>query len=199
MPVFPGTPEAGVRLLAGIADQGFVERELRLTTHTGTHVDAPAHLLEKGSTLDTMDLTRFVGRGCVVDVRGAPGGEVRVEALAGRRDDIVRSDFVLLRTGRAEFWDAGTYFETGPALSTGAVDWLRELDVSGVGLDAASPDPVDSTQFPAHRALLESGMVVIENLTNLEALPPTSFLFLCLPLPIRDGDGSPVRAVAVID
>lgn len=72
------------------------------------------------------------------------------------------------------------------------------MDLKGVGMDTISADPADAADLPVHNILLGAGMVLVKNLTNLEAVPAPSFLFAGFPLKIRDADGSPVRAVAII-
>ncbi len=84
-------------------------------------------------------------------------------------------------------------------LSPEAAQWLVDADIKGVGIDMISVDEVDSTDFAIHNILLGADLVIIENLTNLEALPDSEFSFYCFPLRIEHADGSPVRAVAAVE
>lgn len=80
-----------------------------------------------------------------------------------------------------------------------AAAWLAGRGLKGVGFDAISVDPVGSTDFPNHYIFFRAGMVCVENLTGLEPLVGMRFRFVCLPLSIEEADGSPVRAVAILD
>ena len=83
-------------------------------------------------------------------------------------------------------------------MSEHAADWICGFSLKGLGVDAISVDPPEIPVLPVHRRLLEQQMVLVENLTRLQDLPQSGFTFFALPLPIQDGDGSPVRAVAMI-
>jgi arylformamidase len=196
MPVYPGTPRPGVMPANTITDHGFAESLLTLSSHTGTHMDAPAHLLAGGRTLDAYPPDRFVGPGCVIDLAD-PGMTMELLQYQEQRSRGCR--FALLHTGWSRFWGAPAYFRGFPTLTRDAATWLASLGLSAVGVDAISVDPVESTELPIHRALLEAGVLLIENLTNLELLPPRGFTVCSLPLPLRDADGAPCRVIALLE
>lgn len=199
MPVFPGTPPVEILESARLESDGFNELRMVLTTHTGTHLDTPFHLLAKGPGLNELPLSRFVGPAVVIDLRAVPaGGVAGPEYFRGREDRILFADFVLLLTGWSRFWGQPAYFSGNPLLSEEAAHYLSSFPLKGIGMDAASFDPVDSADLPVHHILLGKGILLIENLVNLEQLPETGTTFSCLPLPVEGGDGSPVRAVAMI-
>ncbi|HPS78619.1 MAG TPA: cyclase family protein, partial [Thermoanaerobaculaceae bacterium] len=121
MPVYPGTPRPSITPANTIADHGFAERLLTLSSHTGTHMDAPAHLLPEGRTLDTFPAGRFVGPGCVLDL------DPRATANAHLRDHEERlraCSFALLRTGWSRYWGTPEYLLGFPTLTTKAAAWL---------------------------------------------------------------------------
>jgi len=91
------------------------------------------------------------------------------------------------------------YFSGYPVLSENAVRWLQRFSLKGVGSDTISADKAETTAFPIHKNLLSRNCIIVENLTNLDALPEDGFVFSCLPLKTVNADGSPVRAVAMID
>jgi kynurenine formamidase len=201
MPLYPGTPRPRIEPSRSLAADGYVEHRLTLTTHVGTHVDAPAHLVDGGRPLSELPADRFVGRAVVLDPGRLDGGRVtvaRLEAAAasGRLDGV---DFLLLRTGWSERWGEPTYFADFPCLAPAAARWLVDRGVRGFGVDCISVDPMDDADLAVHHALLGAGAVIVENLANLAALPDAPFLFCALPLPVQGVDGSPVRAVAVLD
>lgn len=199
MPVYPGTAAPEIVTECTVADDGFVERKITFFSHTGTHVDAPAHLIENGRTLDGYPVGRFCGSAVVVDVAGAVGRTIEAADLDVRLKGIEGIDFVLLRTGWSRYWRSDRYFSGYPVLGIDAATRLAGLGLKGVGFDTISPDAIESTDLPVHRALLGADLIIIENLTGLELLPAGEFHFSCLPLAIVDADGSPVRAIALID
>ncbi len=199
MPVYPGTEPPTFTATATIERDGFREKRLVLQSHVGTHVDAPAHLLHDGATLDRMPLTSFAGRALVIDCTDLERGEIDEARLQPYRSELPDHDFVLLHTGWSRHWGRPRYLEGFPVLNEAAARLLTGSGLRGIGVDALSVDPLDADDLPIHRLLLTAGLVIIENLTNLAALPQRSCLFHCFPLAIKDGDGSPVRAVALFD
>jgi kynurenine formamidase len=198
MPCYPGTEPPVFVTSCTLPHQGFEEKTITLYSHTGTHVDAPSHLLEGGATLGGYDVGSFVGTGVVLDLAHPGKSVVGREQLEPRAAEIEGRDFVLLHTGASKAWGQPGYFERYPVLSEGAASWLAGFRPKGVGVDAISVDPVATETFPVHRQFLERGILVIENLTRLEALLGRAFLLLCLPLKIEGADGAPVRAVALV-
>ncbi|HPC83599.1 MAG TPA: cyclase family protein [Thermoanaerobaculaceae bacterium] len=196
-PVYPGTPPVRREALATLAEHGFAETLLTLTTHTGTHIDAPAHLLPGALTLDLVPPERFVGRACVLDLPAAPR-EVQLGALEAHARRLAGCTMVLLRTGWDRHWGQPAYLEGFPVLSLDAARWLATLGLAAVGVDAVSFDRLDAGELPVHRLLLGAGVLLVENLTRLDRLPVTGLTFCCLPLPVADADGAPCRAVAML-
>lgn len=197
MPVYPGTEGPRITAANTIERDGFAEKLLGFYSHTGTHIDAPGHMLPGGTTLDRFEAGKFVGRARVLDLRGL-GPVIPASLVEGAAASIAGCDFVLLRTDWSARWGGGGYFEGFPVLSGEAARLLAGLGLKGLGVDAISVDPVGSQDFPVHRILLGADMIIVENLRGLGSLPPGEFIFSCLPLSIEDADGSPVRAVAMI-
>ena len=198
MTVFPGTEPPVFETGSSIETDGFEEKKITLFSHTGTHMDAPAHIIPGALTLDQFEVDRFGGRACVVDVSGIETAKVEVGVLEARAEPIQASDFVILHSGWSRLWESEDYFRGFPVLSPEAAEWLVEAGIKGLGIDMISVDEVDSTDFTVHNILLGANLVIIENLTNLELLPDSVFSFYCFPLRIDQADGSPVRAVAAI-
>ena len=197
-PVYPGTSAPIFQTETSIRDHGFAETRLGITSHTGTHLDVPAHIFPHGRNLDQFELGAFAGPGCVVDVTHRAGGEITVEDVEAHLDLIAGAGFILLRTDWDRYWRRPEYFHDYPVLSEKAAARLAALRIKGVGVDAISVDVGGSTTLPNHVALLGSEVIVVENLTRLADLPERGFTFLCLPLKLAAGDGSPVRAAAII-
>lgn len=197
MPLFPGTPEVKIKQLHQLPNDGFREKQITLTTHSGTHLDAPAHILPDGYSLDRLPLSKFYGQACLLDVRRFDGKTIPEEFLR-RHPEIKTCEFVLFYTGYQHHWGTAKYFDAYPVLSPRAADLLGKWGLKGVGFDAISPDPMDSVDYEIHHKLLLQGLIIIENLTNLNQLPRQSFILSVFPLNVIDADGMPVRAVALI-
>lgn len=137
-PVYPGDRPVGVRLVASLESEGYRARRLDLGTHSGTHVDAPAHLLPDGTTLDRLPLDLWVGPAVLAD---------RVELRAA----VPLPARVLVRGVGDE------------GLTPAEAEALVEAGVRLVGVDGPSVDPVGATELPTHRILLGAGLAVVEN------------------------------------
>lgn len=200
MPVFPGTEPPSLEPANTIERNGFAEKIWRMYSHTGTHVDAPAHLFKGGRTLDAYPLGHFMGKAFVPDLGFPEGGRYETGAFQGLEPLIKASDYVLIPTGWHRYWGTSRYFEGYPSLSKEAAAWLAGFGLKGIGFDAISADPVEDGELANHRIFLEREMVIVENLTSMERLKGKGlFDFFCMPLKTKEADGSPVRAGAVLE
>jgi kynurenine formamidase len=199
MPVFPGTAAPRLDEAYTIERDGFAEKMLHLVSHTGTHIDAPGHILPGATRLDGFPAQRFLGPAVAMDVSAVRGRSIEIEDIAGYETRLLEADFALLHTGWAEYWGCREYFGAYPVLSAAAAQWLAGLGLKGFGVDTISVDVIDSSALPVHRALFARNMVIIENLADLKPLLGKEFVFSCLPLKIVDADGSPIRAIAIVD
>ena len=182
---------------------------LTISEHSGTHMDAPLHFVPEGTAhygADGIPLERLVGRAATIDATAlGPDepllGPERIRAWEEEHGPLEPGDRVLVRYGWAERWATGRegrrFLEHWPGLSGEAAEYLVEKGVALVGCDTLAVDAAGSEENPAHHVLLGNEVYVVENLKNLEVLPPFC-LFLALPLKIKDGSGSPVRAVALV-
>jgi kynurenine formamidase len=195
MPVYPGTEPPVIRQANTLERDGFAEKFIGMYSHTGTHVDAPAHMLPGAPTLDDLGVGHFHGPARVLDAAGWP--ELGMDLLLARQAEL-EAEFVLFRTGWSSRWGHPDYYQGFPVLTSEATRWLCGRGLKGVGFDAISADPVASAGFENHLALFRAGMIIIENLTGLEPLVGLDFTFSCLPLKLTQADGSPVRAVAMV-
>lgn len=196
-PVYPGMPAPEIRNLFTIEQHGFREKFLGLVSHTGTHLDAPAHIIPSGRTLEELPLSAFYGKAIVIDVsdRGATAIDQAVLNIIPDND---KPDFVLLHTGWSAKWGNADYLASFPYPSVGLAQKIVDLGLKGVGMDVISIDAIDSKDLPAHHILLSNNILIIENMTNLQQLIGQSFYLAAFPLKIANGDGCPVRAAALI-
>lgn len=199
MPVFPGT-EPPILLEANtIARDGFAEKKITFYSHTGTHMDAPAHMLPGAKTLDAYAAADFYGRAVVLDVSRFQLETISWEEhLAALETRLKGAHFLILRTGWEKRWGQPDYFENFPALTVEAAQRTAACGLRGVGIDAISIDRMEDNHFPVHHVLFNAGMFVIENLCNLEQVGE-EFTLACFPLRIQNADGSPVRAAGIVE
>ena len=175
MPTYPGDPAVSVEAAATEAADGYRVSELSCGSHTGTHVDAPAHTEADGATLNDYPLSAFVRDAVVVDCRDLDGREPIPPERVPERD----ADCAVFRTGWDRHWGDDRYRDH-PYLSVAAAERCVEQEYA-VGIDVLSPDPTppvagtfhhgDRDPFGAHHTLLGAGLLVFENLTNLGAAP----------------------------
>ncbi|MEG1603103.1 MAG: cyclase family protein [Cloacibacillus sp.] len=197
MQVFPGDDAPVVERLDSC---GCRSKKLTLSTHTGTHMDAPAHMLRSGVTLDALAPESFFGFGFIIDVSGCAGRKIEPADLGLSAAELSAADFLLLRTGFDAKFGTEAYFKNFPVLSARAASFLAEQELKGVGVDAISVDYVESADSPVHQILLGAGLVIIENLTGLDRLPyKEPFCLTALPMSIKEADGAPARVMAVLE
>lgn len=197
----------------------YAAHRMRLAEHGGTHLDAPSHFHEGGSTTERVSLARLIAPAVVVDVREACAKDAdhtvtvaeleRFEAAHGRIPD---GAALLLLTGFAAHWpDRLQYLGTEergpgavaklhfPGLDPAAARWLvANRKLAAVGLDTASIDPGSSKLFESHQILFAAEIPAFENLAALDGLPATGATLIALPMKITGGSGGPLRAVAIL-
>lgn len=187
-PVWPGDPPVIVERVARVeaGDPADVSR-LQLGTHTGTHVDPPAHFLPGGVTVDELPLDVLVGPAVVADLTGVPSIDPGALEGLGLLAGTVR---LLLKTSREA---AG--IAAGGALTAEGARWLVDRGILLVGADTLSVEP-GTGAYPVHRVLLGAGVVIVEGL-DLTSVAAGPYQLVCLPLRITGGDGAPARAVLI--
>ena len=201
MPVYPGTEPPRLTPACGYERDGFRETLLQLYSHTGTHVDPPAHLFAEGTTLDRLPPEQFIGRALVIDCRDLAAGEGITAKRISRRGELAeRADFLLFNLGWDRYWGTEAYYGDYPCLDEGALEYILRGDYKGIGFDVIGLDPISDTELTRHRRLFSGrDMVNIENLTNLEQCGDGLFWFGCFPLKVADSDGAPAGALAWFD
>ncbi|MFZ5877837.1 MAG: cyclase family protein [Chloroflexota bacterium] len=216
MPVFPGMPAVSVTMHVSheewdrITDSEVVSpavNRLELGEHSGTHVDAINHMAReyRGRSIDTMPLSMFYTAGLCLDLSHKGFNEMigiadLQQALAAAGLEIRAGDTLLLYTDHYRRAFGTADWERGPGLSADAARWLGEQHIAAFGVEAAAPGVRHVSNKQVHRICGEMGFTHYENLVNLHQLVGRGrFRFIGLPLKIRGGTGSPVRAVAVFE
>ena len=199
MMVFPGDIPPSVKKGATMEENGWRTTLLSFTSHTGTHMDAPSHMMPDGKSLDRLPNETFFGFGLVLDVRGCAGRMIELADIKAASSRLPEADFILFRTGWSEKWGTEAYLNGYPVLSDLSAKWISEKGLKGVGFDAISADPVDSASNDIHKILLSSGLVILENLKDLDKAGDKTFCMAALPLSLEDQDGGPARVMAVLE
>jgi arylformamidase len=191
MIVFDGDPEVRIERVTEIArgDLANVSR-MELGSHTGTHVDAPLHFIDGAAGADLLPLDALVGPAVVADARGAPG-DIDAAALAAM--ELPATERLLLRTRNGDLWARDAFTPDYVGVAEDAARELVAMGVRLVGIDYLSIAP-SGDPAPAHRALLEAGVVVVEGL-DLREVAPGRYDLICLPLRLEGADGAPARAL----
>jgi arylformamidase len=190
MSTYPGDPPFVLEPVHRLDDSPFELSRLALSTHTGTHVDAPSHFIPGGASVDQLPLEILLGKARVVELLVREKvGRADLEAL-DLRDDLR----VLLKTRMSGQLLKPGYHQDHVYLSEDAALYLAQAGIKLVGIDYLSVDRFGSTDFPAHRALLGAGVIVLEGL-DLSEVEPGEYEMACLPLRVAGADGAPARVV----
>jgi arylformamidase len=197
MPVFPGLPSPSFTPIAKVEEDGYAMSDYHLLNHIGTHVDAPAHQIAGGDTLDEIDLRRLVADALTIDVSARDPGPLAVEELQGHLEKVRLGDIVFLYSDNGRNWGSDAYWRGWSYPDADAARALIERGISAIGFDGPSADPVDSTTFDLHRIWLGAGRLIIENATNLDQLPERAPVVVA-PLKVRDANGAPARIFALL-
>lgn len=187
--VYPGDPAFSREPLA----EGGEAMVVTMGTHTGTHLDAPAHFYpDEGKRLDDFDIAEFVMPARVVEVLNPIA--VQADDLEGVETE--PGEAILFRTGNSHSGRvvSGVFADHYVYISAEAANWCVERKLRLVGLDYISLDAYGDEEAPAHHIILGNGLLALEGI-NLEEVRPGRYKLICLPLSIKGAEGSPVRAV----
>lgn len=200
MPVYPGTEAPKLTVPCTVAQNGFRETLLQMFSHTGTHMDAPAHLFENGRSLDCFDGAQFVGSAVVIDCSELEeGGRIDMSFINRSRELAEKADFLLFRTDWDSKWGTADYFGSFPCITGEVASFIAASGKKGVGLDVISIDPI-GRDLSNHKIILgQNTIVIIENLCNLKSVGSGLFTFIAAPLKFENADGAPIRALAVLE
>lgn len=186
------------RDLADVATDGYAMSQYTFVNHTGTHVDAPAHQIAGGASLDEIPLDRLVTDAVTIDLSGHGPGPVGPDVLAGALDRVRPGDLVLLRSDNALNWGTDAYWRGWCYPDASAAKELIDRGVSGIGFDGPSADPVDTQDYHLHQMWLGAGKIIIENLASLADMPQRCRIVVA-PLKVRGANGGPARVFAFVD
>ncbi|MBI5378061.1 MAG: cyclase family protein [Thaumarchaeota archaeon] len=199
IPSFPGSPKPHFIPWAEIKKEKYNLEMLFLSTHTGTHVDAPYHFIKNGKKIHQIGPERFLCDAILIRVKGVPNYRITKNDIIQfeRKNGVIPTgSAVIFHTGWNEEFPKRGFFEKNPGLSASAAKYLSSKKINLVGIDSPSIDIGADSSFSAHKILLKSDVLILENLCNLDKIKKTYFGIIALPLKIHGATGSPVRALA---
>jgi kynurenine formamidase len=200
MITFPGYPMPTFIKWSKFDTQGYMSEVVFLSTHTGTHMDAPFHFNPNGQTIDQVEINRYICNNAIL---------IKIQKNANEMitsDDITRNskyeikekDTVVFSTGwEKQIKQKDNYIRNNPGLSKDAAEYLVEKNVNAIGIDCPSIDIGVDSGLIAHKMLLSNEILVIENLCNLYKFMNGKFTLLVTPLKLAGASGSPIRAIGI--
>jgi arylformamidase len=178
-------------------------RMMLMAEHCGTHIDVPRHFVEDGLTVDKVPLENLILPGHLLDLTHKKVREAitvadleAAEQRSGRR--IGPGTAVLVWTGVDRNWAKPGFAIERPFVPVATAEWLVERQITLFGTDLIGMDDPDEWWWPTHLVWLKAGIPMVQQLCNLDQLAGKEFLFVVLPLKMRDGTASPVRPVGIV-
>ncbi len=197
MRVFPGSPRPSFIEWSKFEIHGYSSEVMFLSTHTGTHIDAPSHFIPDSRTIDKIKVSRFVSRSILIKIPKKADQRITLNDIINCK--IHANDTVVFATGWEKRFKNDNYMINNPGLSLDAAEYLVSNRVNAVAIDGPSIDRGIDNNFDIHSALLSNDIPIIENLCNLEELSSVkSFTLIVNPLKLVGASGSPVRAIALV-
>ena len=202
IPTFPGSPQPSFIPWENVKEDGYNLELLFLSTHTGTHMDAPYHFLEKGAKIHEISLKKLVSEAILIKSKKKSGGSITktdIQKFEKKHGKITGFSSVIFYTGWQRNLQKKYYFTKNPGLSVSAAKYLASKKINLVGIDSPSIDLGTDSKFSVHQIFAKKGMLIVENLANLDKIKSSKFHLVVLPLKLKNATGSPVRAVAFVD
>ncbi len=217
--VFPGSPQPCFVPWARFDQQGYDSEAMFMSTHTGTHVDAPSHFKPGLASIDMITANRLVSPAVLIRVRKKANQLIEQQDLG---DQVKEGDAVVIATGWEKRSSNRNYMSQNPGLSEQAAKYLARKKVNAIAIDSPSIDAGADTKFSAHNILLQSNIIVVENLCNLDRITnsngkskamkstrtttanisntstASTFVLIISPLKLRGATGSPARVFALL-
>jgi arylformamidase len=202
IPTFPGSPQPSFIPWENVKEDGYNLELLFLSTHTGTHMDAPYHFLEKGAKIHEISLKKLVSEAILIKSKKKSGGSITktdIQKFEKKHGKITGFSSVIFYTGWQRNLQKKYYFTKNPGLSVSAAKYLASKKINLVGIDSPSIDLGKDSKFSVHQIFAKKGILIVENLANLEKIKSSKFHLVVLPLKLKNATGSPVRAIAFVE
>jgi arylformamidase len=197
-PTFASDPKCAVIVHNTVDTIGYNISQLSISTHQGTHLDAPFHFLNEGTTVDQLDLHQCIGEALLVDLSHKKAREaIDVADFLPYESRIHEGTRLIYRTDWHTEYPLKHYFSDFPYMTIELAQWLADRKIAMIGMDVPTPNPTDYD--PIHKILLGAGIVIVEGLARLGDIGQEEFFFFAAPLKITGRDGSPIRAIAMLE
>ena len=200
LPSFPGSPKPQFIPWSKLHRDGYNLELLLLSSHSGTHLDAPYHFINNGLKIHQILLKRLICDALLINVKKKANQEITksdILKFEKKHGKIPKNSTVVFSTGWQKNLQKKSYFQSNPGLGTSAAKYLISKNLNLVGIDSPSIDLGNNPKFDVHHILLKNNILVLENLCNLEKIHNVFFKLIVLPLKLKNTTGSPVRAVAI--
>jgi kynurenine formamidase len=198
-PTFPGSPVPHFIEWASLDKDDYNLEMIFLSSHTGTHVDAPYHFVKKGKKIHELDPSRFLQNAILIKIKSKSNYSITksdIVSFEKKHGKIPNGATIVFATGWNDSISRKDFFDANPGLSESAAKYLVSKKANLVGIDSPSIDAGNNTKFTAHHVLLKENVLILENLCNLSKIKNTHFNLIAIPLKLQNATGSPVRAIA---
>jgi len=177
----------------------YASSRLEMSSHTGTHVDAPLHFIPGGGTIDAVPLDVLVGYARMLDFHSAPVANSVIDAsyFCTKASAVQSGDIVLVHTGIWKVFGEERFTTEMPVLAEESIEYLISSGIKAYATDCISVDPLGGSTHPNHTLLLGSGIPIIEGLTNLNQIHENPIFLIALPLKLVDREAAPARVIAI--
>ena len=202
IPTFPGSPQPIFIQWENIKDDGYNLELLFLSSHTGTHLDAPYHFLEKGKKIHEISLKRLIINAILIKIRKRGDQAITktdIQKFEKKHGKIPNESTIIFWTGWQKMIKNDSYFVKNPGLSVTAAKYLISKKTNLVGIDSPSIDLGKEKRFLVHHLFAKNDVLIVENLANLDKIKSWKFQLAVLPMKLENATGAPVRAVGIID
>jgi len=202
IPTFPGSPKPHFIEWETIPKDGYNLELLFLSSHTGTHIDAPFHFVKNGKKIHEITPERLVNEAILIRVRKKakqPISKTDIQKFEQKNGKIENGSTVVFYTEWQKNLNKEFYFTKNPGLSISAAKYLASKKINMVGIDSPSIDLGTDSKFSVHHILAKNNILIVENLANLNKIKSNKFHLTTSPLKLKNATGSPIRAFAFVD
>ena len=199
IPSFPGSPKPQFISWSNLKEDGYNLELLFLSSHTGTHLDAPYHFVKNGLKINQIPLDRLIGKAILIKIKKTKNNAITksdIILFERKNGEIPNKSSIFFFTGWQKNLKKKNYFTENPGLDISAAKYITSKKINLVGIDSPSIDLGNNESFNVHHIFSKNNILIVENLTNLKKISSKEFNFTILPLKLKDATGSPVRAIA---
>ncbi len=195
--VFPGSPLPKFITWTKMDVHNYDSEVIFMSTHTGTHMDAPSHFSTNASTIDKILVGRLISNAILIKLKKGSNQLITADEIKASNVSIKQGDTIVLSTLWENEIDKDYFFSHSPGLAEDAAKYLIDKKVNAVCIDSPSIDRGSESSFAVHKLLLSNEILIVENLCNLDKLDCQYFTLIMTPLKLSGASGSPIRAIAV--